>query len=114
MNKKTLFKSFLNFFWLRPENALIFSLKADKLNFYKKYFKGNSIDISCGNGIFTFLTFGGRISEKNDMYQSLDYGNKDIYDKYLEKEEHLRKWSIYFDLKDEVISKKGKRMMFII
>ena len=39
---------------------------------------------------------------------------KDIYDKYLEKEEHLRKWSIYFDLKDEVISKKGKRMMFII
>ena len=82
MNKKTLFKSFLNFFWLRPENALIFSLKADKLNFYKKYFKGNSIDISCGNGIFTFLTFGGRISEKNDMYQSLDYGNKDIYDKY--------------------------------
>ena len=39
---------------------------------------------------------------------------KDIYDKNLEKENHLRKWSIYFDLKDKVVSKKGKKMMFII
>ncbi len=39
---------------------------------------------------------------------------KDIYDKNLDKENHLRKWSIYFDLKDQVVSRKGKHMMFII
>ncbi|WP_075536100.1 methyltransferase domain-containing protein [Candidatus Pelagibacter communis] len=82
MKKKLLFKSFLNFFWLRPENALIFSLKAEKLSQYKKFFKGNSVDISCGNGIFTFITFGGELSQKSDMYQSLDYKNKDIYDSF--------------------------------
>ena len=39
---------------------------------------------------------------------------KDIYDKMLEKEDHLRRWTLYFDLRDKLIKQKGKRMMFII
>ena len=39
---------------------------------------------------------------------------KDIYDNMFEKEEHLRKWTLYFDLRDKLIKQKGKRMMFII
>ncbi len=116
MNKKTLFKNFLNFFWLRPENALIFSLKAEKLNLCKKHFKGNSIDISCGNGIFTFLTYGGEISKKNDMYQSLNYTNKDIYDNYKKYKINVtkypkKKFTFGTDWKNNLL-KKSKKLNF--
>lgn len=45
------------------------------------------IDISCGDGVFSFITAGGEIAEATDMFQSLNtsrrrLGNFDAFDNY--------------------------------
>jgi len=35
--------------------------------------KNDSIDISCGDGVFSFLTFGGQLSADSDMFRSIKY-----------------------------------------
>ena len=78
--RTNLFNEFLNYFWLRPENALIFALKGEKLLHTKKFIKENSMDVACGNGIFCFITFGGKVKKNEDMYLDLNLKKKDIYD----------------------------------
>ncbi len=76
-NEKTLrkdyFKEFLNWFWLRPENALLLAIRAERYHSTLKYFgKGDkTVDISCGDGVFSFITFGGSLSSKTDMFRSV-------------------------------------------
>ena len=96
--RTNLFNEFLNYFWLRPENAIIFTLKGEKLFQTKKFIKNISMDVACGNGIFSFITFGGRVKKTEDMYLDLDYGKKDIYDKpsKLKKEIILKSPNITF------------------
>ncbi|MGM0609149.1 MAG: methyltransferase domain-containing protein [Candidatus Muiribacteriota bacterium] len=72
------FKKFLNFFWLRPENALLLALRAEQYQSTLSLF-GNgkkSIDVSCGDGVFSFITLGGALSELTDMFRSLDLTKK--------------------------------------
>ena len=52
-----------------------------------KYFDKSSLDVSCGDGVFSFIARGGEISQNYDMYQSLNLngvrkGNFDTYDHY--------------------------------
>jgi SAM-dependent methyltransferase len=90
MDRKSLFKSFLNFLWLRPENALLLTLRADALQSTFKYVtdQKRTIDISCGDGVFSFLAGGGELSLETDMFRSIDVsktfreGDHDHYDKY--------------------------------
>ena len=82
-----LFKQFLNFYWLRPESALMLTLRSIAYRNGLKYFHKNSIDVACGDGVFSFLTFGGKLKDDTDMYQSLNLQKnilrkQDTYDNF--------------------------------
>lgn len=85
--KKKLLKQYLNWFWLRPESAVLLALRGAAYHNTLKLFDKNSLDVSCGDGVFSFIACGGEISQKYDMYQSLNLseirkGNFDTYDFY--------------------------------
>ena len=65
-----LFKKFIYINWLRPENAMFNALRASSLLPYK--FKSPSIDISCGDGIFSFIVAGGELDQRFDKFLAVD------------------------------------------
>lgn len=77
-------KAFLEFFWLRPENGLAVACMSHALS--NITFQSPSLDIGCGDGIFSFYNQGGRLEKTSDMF-SLTNASKfkhdsgiDIYD----------------------------------
>ena len=87
MMRSFCFKEFLKFFWLRPENALLVSVRIEAYQSTLKYLGdgSNTIDVSCGDGVFSFIVLGGILSNKTDMFRSLDLtserkGNFDSFD----------------------------------
>ena len=98
-NRKEIFKEFLNFVWLRPENALLSTLRSESL--YQTYFEKfgnkqvNSIDVSCGDGQFAFCTFGGKLDVDSDAFLSVDNSQKrsskfDTYDFFDKKKYKIK------------------------
>lgn len=65
-----LLRAFLSAYWLRPENALWMCLRSIALR--PVWACGPSIDISCGDGIFTFLHLGGRFAPNFDVFAAVD------------------------------------------
>ena len=68
------YKIFLSFLWLRPENAVLGTLRAvDFRKVLEKYIKKNHkiLDISCGDGIFSFICAGGELDFKSDAFSSI-------------------------------------------
>lgn len=59
--------SFLNLYWLRPENGLLSAFQSKVFEDIK--FESPSIDISCGDGLFDFIHFGGKLDEDFDFFQ---------------------------------------------
>lgn len=75
-------RTFLNYVWLRPENALWRSLNCQSLEGLT--FEEPSLDLSCGDGLFSFLLAGGDFDITFDKFEGtadLDkyYENEDIY-----------------------------------
>jgi SAM-dependent methyltransferase len=75
-------KQFLNVYWLRPENALWRALNCYAIRDVE--FDEPSLDLSCGDGIFSFLRAGGKFDTDFDIFQGTDYldsffENEDIY-----------------------------------
>jgi len=66
-------KNFLNLLWLRPENALLGVFKSDAYSHIP--FESPSLDISCGDGLFTFLHLGGELDPDFDYFQSTKSNN---------------------------------------
>ncbi|MEX0501975.1 methyltransferase domain-containing protein [Alphaproteobacteria bacterium LSUCC0719] len=66
-----LLKSFLSYFWLRPENALTQTNRALSLQKYLVQETDCAIDISCGDGVFSYICHGGILSPTDDMFQSI-------------------------------------------
>ncbi len=67
------FKQFLNWYWLRPESAILTSLRAEAYSSTLDLF-GNgtaTTEISCGDGVFSLITLGGKLSQISDMYRSI-------------------------------------------
>jgi len=60
-------KSFLNLYWLRPENGLLSAFQSKVFDDIP--FVSPSIDISCGDGLFDFIHFGGKIDDEIDFFQ---------------------------------------------
>jgi len=52
-------KQYLNLFWLRPENGLLCTFKSEVMNDIG--FESPSLDLSCGDGLFTFIHLGGGV-----------------------------------------------------
>ena len=74
-------KNHLNVAWLRPESALCDAIASTIISKHK--IKSPSLDMGCGNGIFSFITAGGDFSIDYDWYINVDvagfWENKDIY-----------------------------------
>lgn len=61
-------KQFLNLYWLRPENGLITTFKSKAFDDIK--FESPSLDLSCGDGLFSFIHFGGSFGKDFDYFKS--------------------------------------------
>lgn len=74
---------FLNVYWLRPENALWRAVNCAAMEDLE--FKEPSLDLACGDGIFSFLRAGGDFDRSFDIFDATGnlesfYENVDIYD----------------------------------
>lgn len=76
--------AYLSCFWLRPENALWMALRSDALAAHA--LSGPMLDLSCGDGLFSFLHAGGRLDDAFDAYVSVGHLDRvttqhaDMYD----------------------------------
>jgi SAM-dependent methyltransferase len=75
----------LNAYWLRPETALWRQL--DILAMKNFEFKSPSLDIGCGDGLFSFIRAGGQMNLEFDAFRFVTdlekyFENVDIYDTY--------------------------------
>ena len=83
-----LLKSFLNVYFLRPENAIFCANLALSIHQSLNINKSDKIaEIATGDGIFSFLTFGGELNKSFDVYSHTDkllkFDHKnDIFDSY--------------------------------
>jgi len=57
---------FLNIYWLRPETAVLLSLRSLALSQYS--ISEPAVDVSCGDGIFPFVHYGGELNKEFDVY----------------------------------------------
>ncbi len=64
-------RRFLNCYWLRPENAFWMSLRSQALDAFE--FDGPAIDISCGDGVFSFLHAGGDFDCEFDVFHEVGH-----------------------------------------
>ncbi len=124
--RKKLFLKFLNFYWLRPEKALLHTFRSEKYMKTFKYFKSPSLDVSCGDGVYSFFSHGGELSTECDQYQSLKkdrINNKnlsyDLYDDYKEndykiivKKKSKKKFDYGSDYKLNLIKKSKKLNLY--
>lgn len=63
-------RRFLQAYWLRPENALWMTLRSTTLA--RCALRRPSIDLSCGDGVFSFLHCSGVFDPAFDVFQSVD------------------------------------------
>lgn len=84
-NKNHFLEPHLNVFWLRPEFALWFAIASEVISRY--HIVSPSLDLGCGNGLFSFITAGGKFSAEYDIYKNLStrgfWKNKDIYNSFV-------------------------------
>lgn len=88
MNKSTTFDELLNAFWLRPETALWRELDIHAMTSFE--FRSPSLDLGCGDGIFSFIRAGGSFDRNFDAFRSMAgldrfFENVDVFDAYDEK-----------------------------
>jgi SAM-dependent methyltransferase len=62
-------RAFMNAYWLRPENAFWMLLRSDALDAVP--IRGPFADLSCGDGVFSFLHAGGRFTSDFDVFSSV-------------------------------------------
>ena len=62
-------KRFLNVYWLRPENALWTVLRS--VAWSRISMTSPSIDLSCGDGVFSFVHAGGAFGPSFDVFQEV-------------------------------------------
>lgn len=70
-DRAELLRRFVEMYWLRPENALWMTLRSDTLR--RVELAHPSIDMSCGDGVFSFLHMGGRFDPAFDVFTSVDH-----------------------------------------
>jgi len=62
-------RAFLRAYWLRPENALWMALRSQALDGCA--IARPSLDLSCGDGVFSFIHAGGRFDDDFDVFTSV-------------------------------------------
>ncbi|MBM4328184.1 MAG: methyltransferase domain-containing protein [Deltaproteobacteria bacterium] len=76
----------LNVWWLRPESALCDSIASSAVSQHEM--TRPSLDLGSGNGIFSFITAGGKFTPDYDWHRNVDptgfSENQDIYNTCVE------------------------------
>src|SRR5437879_3189197 len=85
MTASTTFDELLNVFWLRPETALWREIDIRAMAPF--VFRSPSLDLGCGDGIFSFIRAGGGFDERHDAFRTvagLDkfFDNVDVFDAF--------------------------------
>jgi SAM-dependent methyltransferase len=85
MSNEATLDELLSVFWLRPETALWREIDIQAMKGFQ--FESPSLDLGCGDGLFSFLRAGGRFSPEFDAFQvvsGLDgfFNNVDVFDAY--------------------------------
>lgn len=62
-------RRFLQAYWLRPENAYWMTLRSDALD--RCQLASPSVDVSCGDGLFTFLHLEGTLDPCFDVFSTV-------------------------------------------
>lgn len=84
-SENEILEALLNVHWLRPETAL---WRAVDISVMKDFiFESPSLDMGCGDGIFSFIRAGGKFDYQFDMFQSVATLDKffekvDVYDHF--------------------------------
>ncbi len=82
--RRDLLERFLNAYWLRPENAFWMTIRSETLA--RCSLRAPTVDVCCGDGLFSFLHVGGVLDTAFDVFQavgSLDRvhaSNADMFD----------------------------------
>lgn len=84
-DKPTYFDQLLSIFWLRPETALWRSIDIRTMGDFR--FREPSLDLGCGDGLFSFVRAGGRFDITFDAFQSIGnlesfFDKVDIFDEF--------------------------------
>src|SRR5688572_27018523 len=79
------FAELLNAYWLRPETALWRACDIRAMADFA--FESPSLDLGCGDGVFSFIRAGGRLSKRFDVFQNVTAIDKffekvDVYDTF--------------------------------
>ena len=77
-------RSFLQLYWIRPENGLLTTFKSKIIEGYP--FLSPSLDISCGDGLFMFLHLGGSFGFDFDYFKDTkakDFSHESFVDIYI-------------------------------
>lgn len=78
-------KQLLNVFWLRPETALWREIDIRVMQAFEM--RSPSLDLGCGDGVFSFIRAGGEFDRSFDAFRSVSqldqfFKNVDIFDSY--------------------------------
>ncbi len=68
-DRADLLHRYLNVYWLRPENAFWTVLRS--LAWQRVAVSSPSIDVSCGDGVFSFIHAGGAFAPSFDVFQAV-------------------------------------------
>jgi SAM-dependent methyltransferase len=113
-------KKLLNVYWLRPETALWRAIDIETMKDFKV--QGKSLDLGCGDGVFSFIRGGGEFDLSFDDYQSIGnldkfYQNVDIHDTFVDgyklciSKKPSYKFNVALDHKENLL-KKAKELDF--
>ena len=76
-------RALLNVFWLRPETAMWRAIDINAMRSFNFTFP--SLDLGCGDGIFSFIRAGGLFPRSFDAFQTVEsldkyFENADVFD----------------------------------
>lgn len=78
-------RELLGIFWLRPETALWRACDIQAMHSFEM--RSPSLDLGCGDGLFSFVRAGGQFVERFDAFQSVGnldkfFAKADVFDRY--------------------------------
>lgn len=117
MSENLTFDELLKVFWLRPETALWREIDIQTMKTFE--FTSPSLDIGCGDGIFSFIRAGGTFHPSFDAFRSMGnmnayFDNADVFDYFdenldptiIKKPDYQIDWAI--DHKENLLKKAAK------
>ena len=119
--RRDLLRRFVAAYWLRPENALWMALRSEALS--RAATTSRSLDLACGDGVFSFLHFGGEFAPAWDVFaegsiaKTAPGEKSDAFDHVTDRYHPLiqrrppRVFDVGCDLKDALLT-KARRLDF--